>query len=123
MHFFSPFQEKEALAAKEAKGEDAIDSPVGKVKNVLGREFKDAVLRLLKNKLFVYNFFSSICYIFGFVGFGTFLPKFLEYNFRVSSSSSASYSAVSGPLSSAVGLLASGWLISKFKPSARVLSG
>lgn len=124
-------QEKTALAGDDGGGDgdvtavvgDQVDSKKKKKNKNDGNNFKDAFLRLLKNKLFMYNFFSAIFYVFAFVGFGTFMPKFVEYNFRVSSSASSSYAGAVGTVSKAIGLLISGWLISKFKPSARFLSG
>ena len=44
--------------------------------------FKAALMRLLTNKLFMWNFFSSIFVVFAFMGFGTFMPKYIEFQFR-----------------------------------------
>ena len=123
------FQEKEAEAAALAGDDDEDttdnngDSKTKKKKKKDSKEFRAAFFRLLKNKLFMYNFFSGIFYVFAFMGFGTFMPKFVEYNFRVKGSASSSYAGAVGTVSKALGLLVSGWLISKFKPSARFLSG
>ncbi len=85
--------------------------------------FKDAMMRLITNKMFMFNFFSNLFYVFAFMGFGTFMPKYMEYNFRIKGSISSSSGAAVGTVSKAAGLLLSGYLISKFKPSARFLSG
>ena len=66
-------------------GTDSSNNPTA-----TGADFKSAMLRLLRNKLFMYNFFSSIFYVFAFMGFGTFMPKYIEYNFRIKSSKSSS---------------------------------
>ena len=81
------------------------------------------MLRLLRNKLFMCNFFSSIFMVFAFMGFGTFMPKYMEYQFRMKGSSSSRFSGSVGTLSKAIGLLLSGFVVSKFKPSARFLAG
>lgn len=52
-------------------------------------DFLPALKRLLSNKLYVTNFFSTIFYVFAFMGFGTFIPKYLEYQFRIRASSSS----------------------------------
>jgi hypothetical protein len=44
--------------------------------------FKAALMRLLTNKLYMWNFFSSIFIVFAFMGFGTFMPKYVEFQFR-----------------------------------------
>ena len=46
--------------------------------------------RLLRCKVWVFNSLSTIFYLFGFIGFGTFVPKYFEYHFRRSASSSGS---------------------------------
>ena len=85
-------------------------------------EFLPALKRLLTNKLYITNFFSTIFYVFAFMGFGTFMPKYLEYQFRIRASSSARMASSAGTAAKALGLIFSGWLIGKFKFSARTLS-
>ena len=51
--------------------------------------------RLLRNKVYVFNSLSTIFMLFGVVGFGTFAPKYFEYHFRSSTSSSGSYGGLS----------------------------
>ena len=53
-------------------------------------ETLDCAKRLLKNKVYVFNSLSTIFFLFGFIGFGTFVPKYFEYHFRRSASSSGS---------------------------------
>jgi hypothetical protein len=50
--------------------------------SALRTNFKAALMRLLTNKLYMWNFFSSIFIVFAFMGFGTFMPKYVEYQFR-----------------------------------------
>ena len=52
-------------------------------------KFKEAFKRLLTNKVFMYNFGSSLFYVFAFMGFGTFMPKYMEYTFRMKASTTA----------------------------------
>ena len=81
-----------------------------------------ALKRLLTNKLYVTNFFSTIFYVFAFMGFGTFIPKYIEYQFRMTASSSSRVTGLAGTAAKAFGLLVSGWLVGRFKFSARTLS-
>ncbi len=85
--------------------------------------FKEAFKRLLTNKIFMFNFGSSLFYVFAFMGFGTFMPKYMEYVFKMKGSTSSSFAGGVGTISKAIGLLISGWAISRWKPSARFLSG
>jgi len=84
--------------------------------------FFPALKRLLSNKLFMANFGSTIFFVFAFMGFGTFMPKYIEYQFRTKASSSARASGLAGTMSKAVGFLFSGWLIGRFKFSAKTLA-
>ena len=40
--------------------------------------FFPALKRLLSNKLFMANFGSTIFFVFAFMGFGTFMPKYIS---------------------------------------------
>jgi len=84
--------------------------------------FFPALKRLLGNKLFMANFGSTIFFVFAFMGFGTFMPKYIEYQFRQKASHSARASGLAGTMSKAVGFMLSGWLIGRFKFSAKTLA-
>ena len=113
-------KEKEKLAEADKDETDGLPG----MKNMKDKAtFMAAFKRLLRNKLFMYNFFSSIFYVFAFMGFGTFMPKYIEYQFRKKGSRSSSLAGSVGTISKALGLLISGFLISRFKPSARFISG
>ena len=101
-------------ANKENKKKDKLEKEKS--------DFLPALKRLLTNKLYVTNFFSTIFYVFAFMGFGTFIPKYIEYQFRIQASSSSKLAGSAGTAAKAVGLLFSGWLVGKFKFSARTLS-
>ena len=62
--------------------------PTG-ISDVKSPKFIAAMKRLVTNKVFIYNFGSTLFYVFGFMGFGTFMPKYMEYNFRMKASSTA----------------------------------
>nr|XP_040583748.1 LOW QUALITY PROTEIN: solute carrier organic anion transporter family member 74D-like [Lepeophtheirus salmonis] len=83
---------------------------------------KSLVSRLLTNKIYIFNLCSSIAFLFGFVGFITFLPKFITFNFRKSSSSSGLSSGATNFISSTIGIMTSGWVISRYKLKARSLA-
>jgi len=107
-------------ASKETKEADRLISVEEKKER---DAFIPALKRLLSNKLYVWNFFSSIFYVFAFMGFGTFIPKYIEYQFRIRASRSSGLAGSAGTAAKAVGLVVSGFVIGKFKFSARTLSG
>ena len=78
--------------------------------------------RLLRNKVYVFNSLSTIFFLFGVVGFGTFVPKYFEYHFRRSTSSSGSSGGMSKALGSVVGILISGVVLTKFRFRSRVVA-
>jgi len=86
-------------------------------------ETLDCAKRLLKNKVYVFNSLSTIFFLFGFIGFGTFVPKYFEYHFRRSASSSGSSGGMSKAAGSVAGILISGFVLSKFKFRSRIVSG
>ena len=78
--------------------------------------------RLLRNKVFVFNSLSTIFFLFGIIGFGTFVPKYFEYHFRRSTSSSGSAGGMSKALGSVVGILVSGAVLARFRFRSRVVA-
>uniref|UniRef100_A0A8D8WWD8 Solute carrier organic anion transporter family member n=1 Tax=Cacopsylla melanoneura TaxID=428564 RepID=A0A8D8WWD8_9HEMI len=85
-------------------------------------DFKNALNRLWHNKIYRFNTLSSITYMFGMIGYWTYMPKYLEAQFQLSASEASIYTGLVGLSCSALGVLVSGAIISKFKPSPRILS-
>jgi solute carrier organic anion transporter family, member 5A len=70
----------------------------------------------------MFNNFAGIFYTFGYMPFFTFQAKYIEIQYKVSASKA---SFITGSVSmgfTALGLLVSGAVISKCKPSARTLA-
>ncbi|XP_030380437.1 solute carrier organic anion transporter family member 74D [Scaptodrosophila lebanonensis] len=81
------------------------------------KDFPRALMRLLRNKLLIFNIISGVFYILGAAGYMTFLTKYMEVQFHKSAQSAT---IVVGPISilgMVVGLIGSGLVISKKKPS------
>ncbi|XP_067623992.1 solute carrier organic anion transporter family member 74D [Eurosta solidaginis] len=81
------------------------------------KDFPTALMRLLRNKLLIYNIISGVFYILGAAGYMTFLSKYMEVQFHRSAQSAT---VVVGPMSiigMVTGLIGSGIIISKKKPS------
>ncbi|CAG7725964.1 unnamed protein product [Allacma fusca] len=81
------------------------------------------VKSLIQNRINLYNNLSTLFYIFAAIGYWTYMPKYLETIFMQTAVQASVISGAVGIATQSVGLLTSGWLISKYKPSARVLAG
>lgn len=80
-------------------------------------DFFTALKRVLSNKVLMYNIVSAIFYILSSSGFITFFSKYMEVQFY---KNSADATIITGPLTlvgMVLGLLFSGWFISKYQPS------
>ncbi|EDX04811.1 GD22119 [Drosophila simulans] len=81
------------------------------------KDFPRALMRLLRNKLLIFNILSAVFYILGASGFMTFLTKYMEVQFHKDAQSAT---IIVGPISimgMVVGLIGSGMVLSKKKPS------
>ncbi|XP_043653681.1 solute carrier organic anion transporter family member 74D [Drosophila teissieri] len=81
------------------------------------KDFPRALMRLLRNKLLIFNILSAVFYILGASGFMTFLTKYMEVQFHKDAQSAT---IIVGPISimgMVVGLIGSGIVLSKKKPS------
>lgn len=86
------------------------------------KDFKISLIRLLKNKLFMLNNISGVFYIFGFMPFWIYSAKLIETLFRQTSSASSLFTGSFALVASAMGILAAGYFITKFKPSGKSLA-
>ncbi|XP_023302200.2 solute carrier organic anion transporter family member 74D [Lucilia cuprina] len=106
---------------KELLNEQLEDKPVVEHK----ASFKDMMItfkRLTTNKTLMYNNFSSVFYFFGYTPYWIFTPKYIEIQYRQSASTSSMVTGTVALAFSAVGVLLSGFIISKYKPRARYMA-
>ena len=78
--------------------------------------------RLLMNKTLMLNNLAAVFYFFGYMPYWIFMPKYIETQYRQSASFSSLITGTVGLIFSAIGILLSGLIISKFKPKARYLA-
>ncbi|KAL1493462.1 hypothetical protein ABEB36_011509 [Hypothenemus hampei] len=78
--------------------------------------------RLSSNKTLMLNNFAAIFYFLGYMPYWIFLPKYIETQYKQSASISSLITGSAGLIFSAIGILLSGIIISKFKPRARYLA-
>lgn len=91
-------------------------------KNPSLRDFPKAVKRLLKNDILMFRTASSVLHILPIAGLYTFLPKYLESQFRLAAHSAAMISGVGGILVMGLGIIISGVFILRVKPNARFVA-
>lgn len=78
--------------------------------------------RLGTNPVFMLNLVSAVFVVLGNVGFYTFLPKYFEFAFRQKASTAAVAGGAANCVASAIGLIAAGYVIKRWQPTARWLS-
>lgn len=79
--------------------------------------------RLLKNATLMFNNCAAVFYFMGYMPYWIFMPKYIETQYKQSASASSFITGTVGLIFSAFGILLSGLVISKYKPSARYLAG
>ncbi|XP_066601245.1 solute carrier organic anion transporter family member 74D [Prorops nasuta] len=87
------------------------------------RDFPKAVKKLLKNDILMFRTASSVLHILPIAGLYTFLPKYLESQFRLPAHHANMISGVGGILVMGLGIIISGFLILKLKPNAKFVAG
>lgn len=78
-------------------------------------------MRLLSNKLLIFNNISTIFYILGSSGFITFMGRVMEVQFNKTSAGGSIFTGPITILGMAIGLLACGYFITKYKPPPKYL--
>ncbi|GLG94711.1 Solute carrier organic anion transporter family member [Gryllus bimaculatus] len=79
--------------------------------------------RLVTNPTLMCNNLAAVFYFTGYMPYWIFMPKYIETMYRQSASVSSLVTGTVGLVFSAVGILLSGMVISKFRPRARYLAG
>ncbi|EDW72267.1 uncharacterized protein Dwil_GK20832 [Drosophila willistoni] len=87
--------------------------------------FKDMLKtfkRLITNKTYMCNTLSSVFYLVGYTPYWIFTPKYIEVQYRQSAATSSMVTGTVALAFSAVGVLLSGFIISRYKPKARYMA-
>ncbi|KAF0290270.1 Solute carrier organic anion transporter family member 3A1 [Amphibalanus amphitrite] len=92
-------------------------------KNPSLREFPRAVKHLLQNDVLMCRTASNVLHVLPIAGLYTFLPKYLESQFRLTAYAANMVAGLGGILVMFLGILGSGIYIRKFQPSARFITG
>lgn len=85
--------------------------------------FREALGRLLRNRILLCRSASAVLHILPISGLYTFLPKYLENQFQITASEASMIAGLAGILVMGVGVFTSGIFMRKFNPSARFVAG
>ncbi|XP_030386446.1 solute carrier organic anion transporter family member 74D isoform X2 [Scaptodrosophila lebanonensis] len=113
---------KELPKARMRRLKPDQDSSTKELQPLSLADLMKSVHRLLANKVFLYNTLASILYLFGYMAFWIFTPKYIEMQYRKSAATASLATGSVALAFSAAGVLISGFVISKYKPSARALA-
>lgn len=83
---------------------------------------KDSLIRLLTNKILMYNNVSTVFCLIGAIPYWMFAPKYAEYQYLLTPSEASFKIGTVSFVFSGLGVLLSGVIISKYKPRARYLA-
>ena len=79
--------------------------------------------RLVRNKTYFFNVWSIIFFSIPVFGYAQFMPKYLEVHYRQMASKTGYLGGMTKTISAGTGSIIVGFLIGKFKPRARYISG
>lgn len=83
------------------------------------KDFPKTIKRQLNNDILMFRTASSVLHLLPVAGLYTFLPKYLESQFRMAAHESSMITGIYGILVMGVGIVISGVVILKFSPTAR----
>jgi len=86
-------------------------------------DFPKTIKRQLSNDILMFRTASSVLHLLPVAGLYTFLPKYLESQFRLPAHDANLISGVCGILVMGIGIVISGVVILKFNPTARSVAG
>lgn len=88
---------------------------------LLFTDFPAALMRLLKNKLIIFNNIAGIFYILSATIYMTFIGRVMEVQFNTSAHSGSILTGPTTILGMTIGILLSGYMITKYKPPPKYL--
>uniref|UniRef100_A0A1B6M0J5 Solute carrier organic anion transporter family member n=2 Tax=Graphocephala atropunctata TaxID=36148 RepID=A0A1B6M0J5_9HEMI len=111
-------------AAKRMREESRVDTKIpSKTEDNSFKGFCQMIKRLYKNPLLLCNTFSYVFYMFGVLFYYVFMPKYMESQFHMTASDANMITGTVGLISSAIGVIISGYVVSSYKPTARMITG
>ncbi|XP_064619555.1 uncharacterized protein LOC135482995 [Lineus longissimus] len=113
-------KKEEKKANKKQKKRPFTESPMmmgggGGDEKVDLKGLVKALKRLLTNPIYMSIILGLVFSIFGFIGFFTFIPKYLETQFDITASKAAMFLALLSALPSAIGTFCSGLMTSRLR--------
>ncbi|XP_073839641.1 organic anion transporting polypeptide 74D [Musca autumnalis] len=102
-----------------ADGEKVAETPAEPEEKPRLRDFPKTVRRQLSNDILMFRTASCVFHLLPIAGLYTFLPKYLETQFRLAPYDANMIAAFCGILVMGIGIVISGLVILKLKPTAR----
>uniref|UniRef100_A0A336M246 Solute carrier organic anion transporter family member n=1 Tax=Culicoides sonorensis TaxID=179676 RepID=A0A336M246_CULSO len=120
------FGEEELLNGQDVGQPFLNDHNLGSLNNLAPKKqnratFYEAIYRLIKNKVLMFNIFSGVFYILGSSGYITFIAKYMEVQFHRSSADATTITGPATLFGMIIGVMISGVFISKMRPRAKYL--
>ncbi|XP_055535249.1 solute carrier organic anion transporter family member 1C1-like isoform X2 [Wyeomyia smithii] len=105
---------KSALKLMQVKVED---QPPASVKDMI-----EALKRITKNTVLMLNNIGSAFYIFGYLAYMIYTPKYIEVLYKQTASTASMVTGSVSLVFSALGVLLAGIIITRYKPTARTMA-
>lgn len=109
--FVKPIDDDSPVSTRGALKTEADDS-----------SFFNTIKRLLNNRILICRIASTVFHTLPVSGLYTFLPKYLEYQFRITASDASFVSGIAGILVMGFGIFTSGIYMRKYNPSPKFVS-
>ena len=103
---------EEETEARKLEKEGSVQEP--ETAGEFVRHTLACAARLASNKIYVFNVLSAVTALIGFVGFGTFIPKYFEFHFRQEASSSG-FASLGSSVATGLGVVISGQVIARWR--------
>lgn len=123
MAMFPKVLPREAMRRKQKTVESDEHESLMNAEKASMNDLGETLKRLLTNKAYFFNTMAAIFYVFGYVPYNYFMNKYLQIQYLVTPSFANTMTGSVGLVSSAIGLLTAGVVITIFKPRARYLAG
>lgn len=87
------------------------------------KDMRKLLKRLFTNKIYVYSTMAGVFYVFGYMPFWVFTPKYIEIQYKQSSDVANLVTGAVTIVFAALGVLLSGGVLTKYKPRSKYLTG
>lgn len=123
MFFFPRTLKRTTASTGEDEEEDETKETQNKSKLPSLKDLPSALMRLLRNPVFVAHVISVIFHCNGMLGYYILMPRYMEAHFRQTASRANLVSGATSIITMLAGIVIGGFVIRRFKPRPRLLTG